>query len=276
LSVSDEQIAARERAGWARWLTVGLASYGGWLLANLCLLVLLPFLLLTGAVGGVRGRLFLRRFAVAFVRFFFLRFLPLVRVYRMVETPDATSLASIGPCVLAANHRSWLDALFVLALVPDVRLPVNAAYARVPILGTTLRWVGCVPIDRASRESVARGIAECREILAHGGLLGVFPEGTRSRRGVLLPFSDFGFRLAIEAVARVAPLAIHSDLPYLAPEPGSVLTPRPAAWRIVLGEPIAPERGERPQDLARRVRRVLAEHLARFDAGMDRERKEET
>ncbi|MDD5307178.1 MAG: lysophospholipid acyltransferase family protein [Deltaproteobacteria bacterium] len=238
--------------------------------------MLLPFLLLAGALGGGRGRRFLRRFAVGFLRFFFLRFLPFVRVYRIAKTPHPASFAPSGPRILAANHRSWLDALFVLALAPGVRLPVNATYARIPILGTALRWVGCVPIDRASRDSVARGVAECREILARGGLLGVFPEGTRSRRGALLPFSDFGFRLAIEAAVPVAPLVIHSDAPYLAPEAGSGLTPYCAAWRIFLGDPIAPERGERPQDLARRVRRVLAERLARLDGGPEHAEKGET
>ncbi len=89
-----------------RWLTVGIASYLGWLLVNLAVVVLFPFIIVVERFGGYAGIRFLRRGFAAFFRLFFLRFFSLIRVYRVVELPDAKRLRAARPAMFVSNHRS--------------------------------------------------------------------------------------------------------------------------------------------------------------------------
>ena len=123
-----------------RWLTVGVASYLGWLLVNVAVAVLFPFLLAVERFGGPGGIRILRRGFAAGFRFFFLGFFPLIRVYRVVELPDAKRLREARPAMFVANHRSWLDPLLIYALIPDVLIPVDIGYTRVPLARSAMRW----------------------------------------------------------------------------------------------------------------------------------------
>ncbi len=258
MSDGVEQI---ERAGWFRWMTVGALSYLSWIVANLCILALFPLFVCVDLLGGAAGQRLLRRFVVGFLRGFFMRYLPLIGVYRFAELPRDDQLSGLRACLLVANHRSWLDALFMICLVPDVVLPVNASYMRVPLMGRMMRWLGCVPLDRTSRVSLVQGITEIRRALEQGAVVVGFPEGRRTRRLEIKPFADVLFRLAIETECAIAPVVLAADLPYLTPEKGTLLTPRPANWTIRLLGAITPERGERGADLGRRVRRVMSREL---------------
>ncbi len=124
-----------------RWITVGVACYSGWLLANLLLALIFPLLILIELLGGRPGRRFLRGLSVGFLRVFFLGYLPLTRIYHVERVPSMDEMKSTGPCLLVANHRSWLDALILIAVVPGVRVLVNTGYSKVPLVGRGMRWV---------------------------------------------------------------------------------------------------------------------------------------
>lgn len=249
-----------------RWSTVGVASYLGWLVANAILAAIFPALLLLNAVGGDAGRFAIRRFGVWFLRLFFVRYLPLVGVYRIEEVSGLDRLASIDGCVLAANHRSWLDALLMLALIDRAVVPVNASYTKVPLIGTLMKWIGCLPLDRGSRDSVSTAVERIRDALSSGSRIVAFPEGRRYPVGRLGQFADLYFRLSIETGVPVVPVIIHSDLPYLGPGGKSLLTSRRAAWTIRILEAVLPEQTEKGADFARRVRKIVASELDLLDA----------
>jgi len=257
------------RPGLARWLTVGVLSYGSWLLFNLLLAVVFPLFLLVGALAGRAGRAWLKRIVALLLRVFFIHYLSFIRVYRFAEIPDKKQLESAAAKVIIANHRSWLDAILVMALVPGAVLPVKTAYTRIPLVGRAMVWLGCVPMDRASRDSIATGIAQIRNALDRGETVAAFPEGRRAPDTRLRPFSDVFFRLAIETGAPVVPVLLHSDLPYLSPAKGTFLTARRANWRIrMLGEVYARE-GEQGVDLGRRVRESMDRELRSLDSTGD-------
>lgn len=260
----DNSLDNTRKASALRWLTTGMAAYVGWLAANLLLAVLFPVLALVRTMGGATGAAWVRRLCVWFLRTFFLGYFRWIGMYRVGEIPGAEELERLGPCVFVANHRSWLDGLLLLALFPNVRIPVNVGYTKVPLVGRIMKWLGSVPLDRRSRESVVKGVAELGQLLRDGYPVAVFPEGTRSPFGKLRLFTDFFFRVAIEAGVPVIPVLIHLDTPFLGPEE-NYLTRRRGVLTIRLLERVEPERGERGVDLSRRVRKKMAMELDKLD-----------
>jgi 1-acyl-sn-glycerol-3-phosphate acyltransferase len=77
-----------------------------------------------------------------------------------------------------------------------------------PVTGWAMRFGGDIPLRRGARESVVEMMDECKRALAGGISVMMFPEGTRSKDGVLLPFKDGAFALAIAAGVPVLPVAI--------------------------------------------------------------------
>ncbi len=247
-------------------MTVGVAVYLGWLLVNIFLAVIFPFLLFIERTGGPNGIRFLRRFCAWLIRGFFLGYFSLIRVYRIKEIPSIKNLISMGPCIFVANHRSWLDPLLLLAIVPNLQIPVNQAYMRVPLMGTIMRWFGSVPLDRNAKESIIGGVNEVREILKGGAPVAVFPEGTRSEVGQLKQFSDIFFRVAIETSLPLVPIVIHISLPFLGPKSENFLTACRAGLTIRVLEETLPRKGDRGADLRRRVYKQMSSELTRLDS----------
>jgi 1-acyl-sn-glycerol-3-phosphate acyltransferase len=102
---------------------------------------------------------------------------PLMRTWFRIRLEGAGHIPASGPVILASNHRSNLDPVLLAAAV---RRPV-AFMAKVELfvwpLGWILRFIGQFPVQRGGidREALRRTSA----VLAQGGVLGLFPEGTR-------------------------------------------------------------------------------------------------
>jgi 1-acyl-sn-glycerol-3-phosphate acyltransferase len=107
------------------------------------------------------------------------------------------------------NHQSNLDpSVTMLAIGRDVRFMAKASLFRIPVLGQAMLGGGFVPVDRDTRErAIAAVEAAARELRAGYDFL-IFPEGTRSRDGSLLPLKKGPFILAIKAQAPIVPVAV--------------------------------------------------------------------
>jgi 1-acyl-sn-glycerol-3-phosphate acyltransferase len=79
---------------------------------------------------------------------------------------------------------------------------------KVPILGPAMRLADFVPIDRSNREAAVAGVRDAEATVRKGLHMAVFPEGTRSRDGVLLPFKKGPFYLAMETGTPIVPITI--------------------------------------------------------------------
>lgn len=110
------------------------------------------------------------------------------------------------------NHSSNLEppvALLVLQpLFPKLRAVYKKSLRRLPILGRCFEIGGFIPIDRRDRDQSTRALADAAQALRDGDSFLMFPEGTRSRTGELLPFKKGAFVLAIDAQAPLVPVAI--------------------------------------------------------------------
>src|SRR5690349_5319906 len=91
-----------------------------------------------------------------------------------------------GPCVFVSNHRSHFDIAAILGFVPGInRFTAKKELFREPVLGLVMKTMGMVPVDRENPE---KAIERLKKLSKDGYSLVFFPEGTRSRDGVLAPF----------------------------------------------------------------------------------------
>jgi len=114
-----------------------------------------------------------------------------------------------GVCIFAANHVSNMDPLaFVPAIPRRVSLLAKDEIFRIPILSKAMRLAKLIPVDRADKEAAASSVDIAVQYLKEGLSFAVYPEGTRSRDGRLLPFKKGTFVMAIEAGVPVVPVSI--------------------------------------------------------------------
>jgi len=143
---------------------------------------------------------------------------------------------SQGALVFCANHESNVDpAVLFLGLHPQLHVLYKAELRKVPIMGTVFDVGGFVPVERGDREKSMASIARGSESLRAGNSFLIFPEGTRSRTGHLLPFKKGGFIMAIQAQVPIVPVAIHGGR--AAMQKGSPIV-RPVDVTVLVGEPI--------------------------------------
>jgi 1-acyl-sn-glycerol-3-phosphate acyltransferase len=141
-----------------------------------------------------------------------------------------------GPAVLVANHASLIDILVLFALFRPFKWVSKAENFKLPFLGWNMTLNDYVPVVRGNKDSIVRMMADCRRHLAAGSPVLIFPEGTRTRDGNLLPFKDGAFRLAAEVGCPLIPIAVHATGDCL-PKHGFVLRQRMHA-RVEILDPI--------------------------------------
>jgi 1-acyl-sn-glycerol-3-phosphate acyltransferase len=115
---------------------------------------------------------------------------------------------SSEPFVAVCNHESMADILLIGSLPMEMKWLSKAAIARLPFLGWMMFMAGDVLVRRSDARSRGASYDELLEWLARGASVMMFPEGTRTRTGELLPFRNGAFRLAIEAGRPIQPLAV--------------------------------------------------------------------
>ncbi len=114
-----------------------------------------------------------------------------------------------NPYVVVSNHESFADILLISHLPWEMKWLSKEQLFRIPVAGWLMRLARDVELERGDRESAVAAMAECRVRLDQRVSVMIFPEGTRSTTGDLLPFKDGAFRLAIEAGVPILPLAVH-------------------------------------------------------------------
>ena len=164
------------------------------------------------------------------------------------------------PLIYASNHSSMFDIWALFATLPgSVRFVAKRELFKIPLLGRAMLSAGHIPIDRAARKSAFEAYDEAARTIQRGtSSIVVFPEGTRSRTGDLLPFKNAPFGLAIAAQVPIVPVYVHHTFEIL-PKGAWRLRPRPI--RLLAGPPIMTS-GLRPEDRERLRDEVRAAMVA--------------
>ena len=142
--------------------------------------------------------------------------------------------------VYAINHTSNVEPPIIFkvlsGLFPRLRILYKAELRKLPILVRAFDVAGFVPLERGNREQSLPAIERAAEALRNGNSFLIFPEGTRSRTGELLPFKKGGFIMAIKAQAPVVPVAISGARNAM--RKGSPII-RPVDVTVAFGAPIS-------------------------------------
>jgi len=114
-----------------------------------------------------------------------------------------------GTYIFMSNHVSNLDPLILCPLIPRrTSILAKKEIWRIPILGKALDLAEIVPVEREKREAAIQSIRRAGEVMRHGINMTLYPEGTRSRDGRLLPFKKGPFHLAAETGFPIVPITI--------------------------------------------------------------------
>ena len=160
--------------------------------------------------------------------------------------------------IFAANHQSQFD-IFALQgyLGFDFRWMAKKELFAIPIFGAGMRAAGYISVDRSRGRQAVQSLNEAAQRIADGTSVIIFPEGTRSRDGLLQPFKSGAMVLAIKAGVPIVPVAIIGTHHVLAK---GKLLPQPGPVMIRLGRPIESSlfKPAEKQELASRLQQEVA------------------
>jgi 1-acyl-sn-glycerol-3-phosphate acyltransferase len=152
------------------------------------------------------------------------------------------NIPTTGPAILASNHLSFSDSIFLPLVVRGrkVTFPAKAEYFNSPgIKGFFSKLffsgVGQVPIDRSSGSAARSALSTLERLLADGDLVGIYPEGTRSPDGRLYRGKTGVARLALQTGAVVVPCAMLNTNEI---QPPGTVRPRIKRVRMKIGRPL--------------------------------------
>jgi 1-acyl-sn-glycerol-3-phosphate acyltransferase len=112
------------------------------------------------------------------------------------------------PYVVVSNHESFADILLISHLPWEMKWLSKVEIMRIPVLGWDMYLAGDIPVERGTARSAVKAMHRCQEVLKKKVSVIIFPEGTRSDSGEMLPFKDGAFRLAIDAGVPILPLVV--------------------------------------------------------------------
>ncbi|GIH11645.1 1-acyl-sn-glycerol-3-phosphate acyltransferase [Rhizocola hellebori] len=166
---------------------------------------------------------------------------PLLRLIFRPQVEGLRNVPSTGPAILAGNHLSFSDSIFMpLVVKRRVTFVAKAEY----FTGKGLKgWLtksfflgtGCIPVDRTGGDAARAALDTQLRVLRSGNLAGIYPEGTRSPDGRLYRGKTGVARLALESGAPVVPVAmLNTDVI----QPTGKLIPKLMRVKIRFGAPM--------------------------------------
>lgn len=161
--------------------------------------------------------------------------------------------------IFMANHSSNLDPPVLIPAFPGrCSVLVKKELFRIPILGTGMRVADLVPVDRSHREAAIESVNAAVRVLQQGLHMIIFPEGTRSVDGRLLPFKKGPFHMAIESGVSVVPVTLLGTFECW---PKTRFALRPGSATVVVHPPIDPHAFTERDALMKAVSDAIASAL---------------
>ena len=134
---------------------------------------------------------------------------PVLHLGFRIKVEGREHLPKSGPVILASNHRSFLDSIFIpLVVRRRVTFVAKAEYFDDPKTAWFFRGVGQIPIRREGGSASERALDSAMDVLREGGVFGIYPEGTRTRDGYLHRGHTGVARLALRSGAPIVPVGL--------------------------------------------------------------------
>lgn len=166
---------------------------------------------------------------------------PVARRLWHIDLDGFDRLPAEGPAILCPNHISFLDSAFLMLTLPrNISFVGKAEYMDSWKTKFLFPAMGMIPIDRSGGDKSRAALDTAAVVLGRGELFGIFPEGTRSRDGLLYKGRTGAARLAMEVGCPIFPVGIVGTD---AIQPPGAKAPKPfKRCSITIGRPIRPER----------------------------------
>ncbi len=132
-----------------------------------------------------------------------------LRYFYRVRAEGLENVPKTGPVILASNHLSFSDSIFLPMVLPRrITFVAKAEYFEDPKTAWFFRGLGQIPIKRGGGSDARRALDSARDVLVGGGLFGIYPEGTRSPDGRLYKGHTGVARIALGTKAPVLAVAM--------------------------------------------------------------------
>lgn len=194
-------MAERRKIGLLSFLirfSIGFVWLGFWSLTCMCLMILaLPFRTLRVRIGNFCGKMIG----------------PVVSwlIGAKIINPDSEKLNSSKPAIFVSNHASALDVFIGMALCPYGGCGVGKKeILKIPFFGLAYWLAGHLLIDRGNNAKAVASMKKLSDFVKAKGLsIWIWPEGTRSLDGKLIPFKKGFVHLALATGLPVVPVIVH-------------------------------------------------------------------
>jgi len=225
--------------------------------ARLYLLFLVPFTLLCSLCAVMVG-LFdgSGRSGHACARFWSLWCLRVARIRLVVSGLER--VPSRGPVIYMGNHQGNFDIHALTLAIPRLFSWVaKEELFRLPLFGSAMRRAGYIPLDRSDGRKALKSMKLAAQRIASGASVVIFPEGTRTKDGSLLPFKRGAFLLAAKAGVPIVPFTINGSRQI---NPRNRIELNPGTISVSFAAPIQTA-GVPEAELMARVREAIAARL---------------
>jgi 1-acyl-sn-glycerol-3-phosphate acyltransferase len=161
--------------------------------------------------------------------------------------------------IFMSNHASNLDPPVLIPVIPGrCSVLVKKELFRVPVLGTGMRLAQLVPVDHSDQEAAIESVRAAIAVMKQGFHMLIYPEGTRTSDGHLLPFKKGPFHLAMDSGVPVIPVTI---LGTYESWPKTRFALRPGTATVIFHPPIDPHAYGDREALMKVVRDAIASAL---------------
>lgn len=161
--------------------------------------------------------------------------------------------------LVVSNHAGMADIPLILgAMKLNLRFVAKEELGKIPIFGRALKSGGYVFIKRGQNREALQSMLQAADTLKAGRSIHIFPEGTRSKTGEILPFKRGAFIIAEKAKVPVLPVTIVGS---------NLITPKQSlkinhgTVRMIIGKPIDPAKHAKAEELMKESYKVISETL---------------
>ncbi len=155
-----------------------------------------------------------------------------------------------GPKIFLSNHQGAFDIPVLQGYIPSqFRWVAKKSLFSIPVVGWSMTLAGYIGIERENSKKALKSLLLAAKKIKEGTSVLVFPEGTRSTTGTLLPFKKGAFLLARKSGADIVPLAVDGTRDIM--KKGSLMM-APARATLSIGKPFS-TKGKTDEELMQKT-----------------------
>jgi 1-acyl-sn-glycerol-3-phosphate acyltransferase len=165
--------------------------------------------------------------------------------------------------VFVSNHQGAFDIFLIYGFLGvPIKWVMKAGLRKLPFVGAACRAAGFIFVDHSSPKAAARSIKEAEQVLKKGASVIVFPEGSRTYTGKMVPFKKGAFQMAADLHLPIVPITLNG--PYKVLPIGSCRLKR-HRMEMIIHPPVSTEETEAGhkglQQLAGHTHQIIASAL---------------